>query len=1582
MQTKRILSLILSLSFIICLFPSNFAVAVDSRRQRSVYIHAQGVNPKDTPNVSTVYTDQNADIYFAVDNPNMGEYLKPEDDDKESNKKIKEVKESETIKAAAEADKKGYTGEERDNYIKKRVSEAVALERHTEPQYDMNGYTVTMYFDPVYFEYLEDSEEPIIYDVPDSNFPTSDEGNEDVGGDNVDAPQDVGYYVRNNKKLGQIPVNGKNYEAATITVFFNGGYLPQKKDDDTSWYNLCKLPLKIKDGRTGSTQVFIDTGGEEEKTLELFAKNKSEELNEQTFIYNAENGGYHTIVIKDRMRPEAPTATPNEGSYTETQYVTLKAEEGCDIYYSLHGEEPVKYDNKPIKIDITTTITCYAQRKDAKSNTVKYTYRILPKAPYLFEEKDGTKELIPNICNKDDEFTVYASDKEVYGSIENESEIYYTFSEASAENIVEGNDPETGWVKLDKQEQSIEITKKRKIRLVTKKLDEFSEVAEYHLGIRPAAPTSNEPSGEFDKKIKIELSTVTSNARIYYTLDGSDPISNGILYDGSITLAKDTTLRAVAEYDGIYSEVSSYFYIFTTADDFGVDAFYPSGVYEGDVSVTLTANNPDNDIKYSTDNGESWKDYDKTLLIDKDTEILAKAGKDDAWGDVYTFTYKIKPLPPKFAPESTQFTNASTISVYCIENTSDNTERFSLYYTLDGSDPTTSDTRIQAEENYDAAEIDIAKDTVVKAVVLKDGKTYSSVVTNFYDIVNKKPTKPMVTLPVGNYTRKIGDDSGFETKFIEFLDGNEIYYTISYDGKFKANPEPNTNGTIKYDKNPIEVKGHTIIKAVTVNIFGVKSDVGVFEYIVTPEAPRAAPSATISGDRLPIVPVSAVVGSTVKYEINGFENEFNCESGRFYIDTQTGNAYADNDCTVKLGRENNGTFASPAELSIKSELDGIESPNNYYIYKLSDNANDLARPYADKETGEYEEAKVDADNNLLHIRLSSLNLGDKVQYKLNNTQDWTDYNGDVIKIKNDTILQIRSEKNGKYSAAASYVYKFVPLAPIITLESGRYVLSSKPNTKIEYDPRAPQDKIDNDEYYIWYSGYLENGDMADFPYSIGYKMDIDHTMSLKAYVKNETTGRVSKNAIKYYIVEPETSLKGSVYIASPYDVSRISAAVLDTGEYAKGIKLLTQNKDAEIHYYYTYTLKDSDDSFTTDYLKYNNVPITVNPSMTSIEITAWLEDSDGGKIENSKYVQFIEFVHLKVPQTSLGNDKVEFESDTQYTIKNDYPNEKNILIYYTLDGSDPASEKNSNRILYKGETLQLTDAVTVKTVYMSACGNSSCRECDKENYALCSNKIYGRVGEYKYTTPTEIITGGGGGGGGGRVNGVTDNTRKYTKDIFGTEHPTHISYINGYPDGSVKPDGKITREEMTAVLYRITNHAYEKPFVATGDVFSDIDDSRWSSHDIEYMADKKIINGYPDGEFKPQNNLSRAEFAALICRFAQLEDGLDENSFSDLDEEHWAYKDILSLAKSGLVEGYEDGSFRPQNEITRAEVMTVVNKILGRNPSKEYVKSLEFDPYTDLIKEMWYYTDVLEATVTHDYYLNDNGLEIKWENCK
>ncbi|MBQ8758498.1 MAG: chitobiase/beta-hexosaminidase C-terminal domain-containing protein, partial [Clostridia bacterium] len=776
------------------------------------------------------------------------------------------------------------------------------------------------------------------------------------------------------------------------------------------------------------------------------------------------------------------------------------------------------------------------------------------------------------------------------------------------------------WVKVSKASPVIEIDGQRTVRLVTVKHstlgDEYSDISWYYLGIKPNPVTADPESGIYDEVQHITLETETKGAKIYYTTDGSDPRNGGILYTIPLTLNKDTTVRAAAYYDGQWSDLSSFWYVFQIVDDYGVDAFYPSGVYEGSVNVTLTPNTPENDIIYSIDGGETWQPYEDTITLEENTEIIAKAvDKNGKEGGEYKFTYTIKPLPPEFAPESTQFTNADSMSIHCIERTNENFARYALYYTLDGSDPITSDTRILADEIADNAIIPINKYTVVTAAVLRDGTTWSDVVQHSYDIVVSKPVKPLTTLLPGYYTREIGSDP-FTTQFVPVPTGTKIYYTIAYGDEIKPDPIPGEDGTYEYTPgDEIDIKGKTIIKAVAVNSFGAKSDIGIFEYVVTPEAPVAAPSAIIGGDKLPVVPVETVEGSTVYYKVENFENVIEDAPEKFYIDMSTGNAYEDEECTEPIGEyENNKTYTDSAMLEISAELDDIESEKNVYFYGADGDDDTLAPPYADKKTGTYEEINADGNNNFLIVHLDSLNEGDTIEYMTDNSGVWEEYDGEGLALNKDTVLQIRSVKGDAVSPVASYVYEFIPLPPIITLPSGRYSADPDyPKTFIEYDDRIPT----NANYNIFYRA---NGEKLDALYT-GVEREIKKTMFFKAYVINEDTLKKSKNAINYYIIEQVNAQEGNVYTAYPYEVNPgdtkyLPAHILDDKDYNEGIKLYTNNKNANIRYHYTYTRTDGT-SVTSEIFTYDNAtPIFVNSSMKDIQITAWLVDKEGTYIDN------------------------------------------------------------------------------------------------------------------------------------------------------------------------------------------------------------------------------------------------------------------------------------------------------------------------------------------------------------------------------
>lgn len=206
------------------------------------------------------------------------------------------------------------------------------------------------------------------------------------------------------------------------------------------------------------------------------------------------------------------------------------------------------------------------------------------------------------------------------------------------------------------------------------------------------------------------------------------------------------------------------------------------------------------------------------------------------------------------------------------------------------------------------------------------------------------------------------------------------------------------------------------------------------------------------------------------------------------------------------------------------------------------------------------------------------------------------------------------------------------------------------------------------------------------------------------------------------------------------------------------------------------------------------------------------------------------------------------------------------------------------------------------------------------------------------------------------------------------ESEDHIIYIVGYPDGTVRPNDNITREEVVAAFYRLLKADYRATVETTENSFLDVDESRWSNISISTLANAGIIVGDIDGNFNPTNPITRAEFAVIASKFAPKDALVAANNFSDIDT-HWAKDAILIAAAQGWITGYDDGSFKPDAFITRAEAMTIINKMLVRYGDHETGYAKE---WSDVSKTDWFYGAVIEATTYNLYERAENGWQEKW----
>lgn len=231
--------------------------------------------------------------------------------------------------------------------------------------------------------------------------------------------------------------------------------------------------------------------------------------------------------------------------------------------------------------------------------------------------------------------------------------------------------------------------------------------------------------------------------------------------------------------------------------------------------------------------------------------------------------------------------------------------------------------------------------------------------------------------------------------------------------------------------------------------------------------------------------------------------------------------------------------------------------------------------------------------------------------------------------------------------------------------------------------------------------------------------------------------------------------------------------------------------------------------------------------------------------------------------------------------------------------------------------------------------------------------------EWRYMPESSGGTGGGGGGGGS------------SKPSTGPTKMLRRAYVVGRPNNKFEPEAPITRAETATIFARIFADYNEDNLISTDTKFKDVTDADWFAKYISRCEDENIIFGY-QGYFRPSDNITRAEFAAICVRFFEKRSGSTikpkDIKFIDFESSHWAYDTIKKAYSNGYLTGYPDGTLRADNTITRAEAVTIVNKMLERIPDKEYIDN-NLDKLIDFIdvrdNRYWAYYEIFEAANTH-----------------
>ena len=219
------------------------------------------------------------------------------------------------------------------------------------------------------------------------------------------------------------------------------------------------------------------------------------------------------------------------------------------------------------------------------------------------------------------------------------------------------------------------------------------------------------------------------------------------------------------------------------------------------------------------------------------------------------------------------------------------------------------------------------------------------------------------------------------------------------------------------------------------------------------------------------------------------------------------------------------------------------------------------------------------------------------------------------------------------------------------------------------------------------------------------------------------------------------------------------------------------------------------------------------------------------------------------------------------------------------------------------------------------------------------------------------------------VNGVLEGVPKLEKDV-------HFNYIMGYKDKTIRPNNNITRAEVATIFFRLLTDESREYYWKESNDFKDIPDNYWACPAISTLTNAGILKGFEDGNFRPNEPVTRAQMATIIARFANLSEGTV--SFTDI-EGHWAQRAIELAAGNGWINGYEDGTFRPNDKITRAATMAMINRVLDRHV--ENVEDLlpDMNVWSDNMDTSYtFYFDIQEATNFHECQRIDNSSNEKW----
>ena len=345
-----------------------------------------------------------------------------------------------------------------------------------------------------------------------------------------------------------------------------------------------------------------------------------------------------------------------------------------------------------------------------------------------------------------------------------------------------------------------------------------------------------------------------------------------------------------------------------------------------------------------------------------------------------------------------------------------------------------------------------------------------------------------------------------------------------------------------------------------------------------------------------------------------------------------------------------------------------------------------------------------------------------------------------------------------------------------------------------------------------------------------------------------------------------------------------------------------------------------------------------------------------------------------ITKTVKGNVGKNFKETFKVAVEPKSDNAKNTMTPASYTGEAKVTYSNRKDIAFQfneNDKLTFCDRGTYTYTVWEVPGKTSRMSYDTTEYTLKINVVLDadsntyQVESWQFTPGNREYT---------TALNIVNTYRTYHPSASSTSKPTlntgdHYAYVMGYPDGTVRPNGSITRAEVSAILFRLLSDKTRDEYFTTESSFTDVKAGAWYNNSIATLEKAGVIvDTAKGGAFRPNEAITRAELAAMLAQFSDAKP-VKGVKFSDVSAEHWAYEAIAIAAKMGWIEGYPDGTFRPDATITRAEMMTLVNRALERVPSDEdhLLSKRVMLTFPDCKSGDWFYIAVQEATNSHTY---------------